>query len=41
LFTVAKLADFVPASHPLRSIRVLADEALGRLSGLFASQCTA
>ena len=26
LFTVAKLADFVPANHPLRSIRELADE---------------
>lgn len=37
LFTVAKLADFVPASHPLRSIRALADEALGRMSGLFST----
>ncbi|MES7153628.1 IS5 family transposase, partial [Cutibacterium acnes] len=37
LFTVAKLADFVPASHPLRSIRQLADEALGRMSGLFSA----
>ena len=37
LFTVAKLADFVPASHPLRSIRQLADEALGRMSGLFST----
>jgi len=34
---VAKLADFVPASHPLRSIRALADEALGRMSGLFST----
>ena len=37
LFTVAKLADFVPANHPLRSIRELADEALRRMSGLFSA----
>lgn len=35
LFTVAKLDDFVPADHPLRSVRVLVNEALGRLNGLF------
>lgn len=35
LFTVAKLDDFVPADHPLRAVRTLVDEALGRLSGLF------
>lgn len=35
LFTVTKLDDFVPADHPLRSVRTLVDEALGRLSGLF------
>jgi transposase len=35
LFTVAKLEDFVPAEHPLRPIRLLVNEALGRLSGLF------
>ena len=28
LFTVAKLEDFVPSDHPLRSIRVLVNEAL-------------
>jgi len=35
LFTVAKLEDFVPWDHPLRAIRDLVNEALGRLSGLF------
>jgi transposase len=35
LFTVAKLEDFVPGGHPLRPIRLLVNEALGRLSGLF------
>ncbi|SFQ40981.1 IS5 family transposase [Variovorax sp. 770b2] len=35
LFTVAKLEDFVPADHPLRPIRGLVNEALGRLNGLF------
>ena len=35
LFTVAKLEDFVPADHPLRPIRSLVNEALGRLNGLF------
>jgi transposase len=35
LFTVAKLEDFVPADHPLRPIRLLVNEALARLNGLF------
>jgi transposase len=35
LFTVAKLEDFVPADHPLRPIRMLVNEALVRLNGLF------
>lgn len=35
LFTVAKLEDFVPLDHPLRPIRELVNEALGRLNGLF------
>jgi transposase len=35
LFTVAKLEDFVPSDHPLRPIRVLVNEALSRLNGLF------
>lgn len=37
LFTLAKLDDFVAADHPLRAIRVLVDEALVRLDGLFNS----
>jgi len=36
LFTVRKLDDFVPASHPLRPIRERVNEALVRLDGLFA-----
>ena len=28
LFTIKKLDDFVPATHPLRAIRVVIDEAL-------------
>lgn len=35
LFTIAKLGDFVPADHPLRAIRILVNEALVRLGGLF------
>jgi transposase len=35
LFTMSKLEDFVPSDHPLRSIQVLVNEALGRLNGLF------
>lgn len=35
LFTVAKLEDFVPSDHPLRAIRLLVNEALVRLNGLF------
>lgn len=35
LFTVAKLDDFVPANQPLRAIRLVVNEALGRLNGLF------
>lgn len=35
LFTVAKLEDFVPADHPLRSIRVLVNTALTGLNDLF------
>lgn len=36
LFTVSKLEDFVPADHPLRGIRLLVNEALARLNGLFS-----
>jgi transposase len=35
LFTVTRLEEFVPADHPLRAIRVLVNEALVRLNGLF------
>lgn len=36
LFSVKKLDDFVPASHPLRAIRVMVNEALEKLEDLFA-----
>jgi transposase len=36
LFSFRKLDDFVPASHPLRSIRVMANEALAKMDRLFA-----
>lgn len=35
LFTVSKLEDFVPMDHPLRAVRLLVNEALARLNGLF------
>jgi transposase len=35
LFTMSKLEDFVPSDHPLRPIRLLVNEALARLNGLF------
>ncbi|WP_429547961.1 IS5 family transposase [Paraburkholderia youngii] len=35
LFTTVKLEDFVPADHPLRPIRLLVNQALKRLNGLF------
>ena len=37
LFTVSKLDDFVPSDHPLRAIRLLVNEALSRLNGLFGT----
>lgn len=36
LFTMRKLEDFVPAAHPLRAIRVMANAALAKLAPLFA-----
>ncbi|MGF6302980.1 transposase [Paraburkholderia sp. WC7.3d] len=36
LFSVRKLDDFVPTSHPLRSIRVMANEALAKMDRVFA-----
>jgi transposase len=35
LFTVAKLDDFVPKDHPLRAVRTLVNDALGRMNELF------
>jgi transposase len=37
LFTTATLANFVPDDHPLREIRALVDEALGRMNYLFST----
>jgi transposase len=36
LFTLRKLEDFVPADHPLRAIRKMANAALAKMSDLFA-----
>ncbi len=36
LFSMRKLDEFVPNSHPLRSIRVMANEALAKMDRLFA-----
>jgi transposase len=36
LFSVRKLEDFVPSAHPLRSIRVMANDALAKMDRLFA-----
>ena len=35
LFTMRKLEDFVPADHPLRAIRKMANAALEKMNGLF------
>ena len=35
LFTTVHLETFVPADHPLRPIRAMVNEALGRMSWLF------
>ena len=37
LFTMRRLDDFVPANHPLRRIRVMANEALAEMDGLFSA----
>jgi transposase len=37
LFTLAKIDDFVPADHPLRSIRLLVNQTLCGLIELFNS----
>jgi hypothetical protein len=36
LFTLKKLDDFVPSSHPLRVIRTLVNKALAEMGELFA-----
>jgi hypothetical protein len=36
LFSSRKLDDFVPASHPLRAVRVMANKALAKMDRLFA-----
>ena len=36
-FTLHRLEDFVPADHPLRPIRQMVNEALGKMDGLFAA----
>lgn len=35
LFSYMRLEERVPVDHPLRAIRALTDEALGRLNGRF------
>ena len=35
LFSTVYLDEFVPANHPLRAIRQLIDEAMGRINWLF------
>ena len=35
-FTLHRLEDFVPASHPLRAIRQMVNQALGKMDELFA-----
>lgn len=37
LFTMRKLEDFVPAEHPLRSIRAMANKALAKMGTLFSA----
>ncbi len=36
LFTLKKLDDFVPTSHPLRVIRTMVNKARAEMGGLFA-----
>ncbi|SFH05921.1 transposase, IS4 family [Duganella sp. CF458] len=36
LFTMRKLEDFIPAGHPLRAIRIMANTALEKMNGLFS-----
>lgn len=41
LFTLRKLEDFVPAEHPLRTIRSMVNEALAKMGGLFVAMYAA
>ena len=36
LFTMRKLEDFIPAEHPLRAVRKMANTALEKMNGRFA-----
>ena len=36
LFTLSHLEDFIPADHPLRSIRAMVNEALVKMAPMFA-----
>lgn len=36
LYSVRKLEDFVPASHPLRLVREIVNTALARMDALFS-----
>ena len=37
LFSMRRLDDFVPANHPLRRMRVMVNEALVNMDGLFSA----
>ena len=37
LFTMSKLEDFIPQSHPLRPIRKMVNEALTNLEGFLTT----
>ena len=41
LFTLSHLEDFIPADHPLRSIRAMVNEALVKMAPMFARMYTA
>jgi hypothetical protein len=41
LFTMSKLEDFIPQSHPLRPIRNMVNEALTNLEGFLTSMYAA
>jgi hypothetical protein len=41
LFTMSKLEDFIPQSHPLRPIRKMVNEALAHLEGFLTSMYAA